>query len=385
MKKILFLSSIFPRSYDLNRGIYCLQMLRAMAVDHEVKVVSPIGWTEAIKKNDPSLNGEKEQFETIYPIYFYLPLILRSKFHLFMWWSIRRRVIRLMQTFQPDIVLSYWAHPDGAVAVKAAKLVGARVGIIVGGSDVLILPRDPSRRRAIVAALNAADAVFTVGRDLKEKAIQLGIPGEKIFVVHKGIAKCFSSGDRNQSRRILSLPNDESILVWVGRFDPVKGLEVLLQACKIIANKSLRFRLYLVGDGQIRPKIETMMRELKLENHVFITGMVPHDALPDWYRAANLTVLSSHSEGIPNVLRESLACGTPYVSTDVGGVSELSDDPSIKLVPPNNPQAFAEAIESSLTNPSAPIAGQFQSWCEYSNNILQHFHPPYCSRSENRS
>jgi glycosyltransferase involved in cell wall biosynthesis len=99
--------------------------------------------------------------------------------------------------------------------------------------------------------------------------------------------------------------------------------------------------------------------------------MVPHDQLPDWYGAADLTVLSSHSEGIPNVLRESLACGTPYVATRVGGVAELSEDPAVRLVPPGDPAALAGAIRASLAERHPLQKAHYGTWRDYAEAVLK--------------
>jgi glycosyltransferase involved in cell wall biosynthesis len=85
---------------------------------------------------------------------------------------------------------------------------------------------------------------------------------------------------------------------------------------------------------------------------VTFAGYVPHADLPDWYRAANLTVLPSRSEGVPNVLLESIACGTPFVASRVGGIPEVADPLVDRLVAPNDRDALADAIVHSLTSPS---------------------------------
>ncbi|MGE5611474.1 MAG: glycosyltransferase, partial [Bacillota bacterium] len=98
--------------------------------------------------------------------------------------------------------------------------------------------------------------------------------------------------------------------------------------------------------------------------------------LPDWYRAANLMVLSSWSEGLPNVLRESLACHTPFVATRVGGISEIADDPASQLVPPGNADALADAIERHLAAwPAATHRFRALSWEESADSLLQILSP----------
>jgi glycosyltransferase involved in cell wall biosynthesis len=88
---------------------------------------------------------------------------------------------------------------------------------------------------------------------------------------------------------------------------------------------------------------------------------VPHDALPDWYRAADVTVLSSWSEGLPNVLRESLACGTPFVSTDVGSVREIAVAGWSRLADAGDPVGLADAIGTMLSGNVRTVAETYRA------------------------
>src|SRR5207248_2291820 len=136
--------------------------------------------------------------------------------------------------------------------------------------------------------------------------------------------------------------------LWVGRMVRVKGLDVLLPACALLRRRGLVFRLYLVGGGPLRQALEAQARQLGLADSVCFPGPRPHEQLPDWYRAADLTILPSRSEGLPNVLRESLACGTGFVASRVGGIPEITAEPFSRLVPPGDSRALAEALDSSL-------------------------------------
>jgi glycosyltransferase involved in cell wall biosynthesis len=270
------------------------------------------------------------------------------------------------------------------VAVKGARLWGVPAGVIVGGSDILILPRSPARRRAVVAALSAADAVFAVGRALCEATVALGIDPDKVHLHRQGIDPRFRPADRAAARRRLGLPLDTDILLWVGRMVPVKGLDVLIDACARLRKSGREFRLVLAGDGPLRSAVAADCERRHLTRLVLFVGPQPHDALPDWYRAADLCVLSSYSEGVPNVLRESLACGTPYVATAVGGVAEITDDPAVRLVPPNDPAALASAIDRALSERLAPVAdsARFPDWCEAAERMIEVLMTRRCQSSE---
>jgi glycosyltransferase involved in cell wall biosynthesis len=204
--------------------------------------------------------------------------------------------------------------------------------------------------------------------------IDHGIDADKVHVWQRGIdAGRFSPGDRTEARRRLGLPVAGSVLLWVGRIVPVKGLDVLLRACLLLRQRDLAFRLYLVGDGELRGALEAQVQGLGLAGTVSFMGAQPHDQLPDWFRAADLTVLPSLSEGLPNVLRESLACATPFVASRVGGIPEMASEPFDRLVPPGDPEALAEAIAYKLLAPSQqpPTAARTRSWEEEAESLVE--------------
>src|SRR5262249_54672922 len=163
--RILFLSSVYPRKYNLIRGVYCRSLCKALAKQHDVRVISPVSWVERLRRGSAHSPGEVPAAD--FPCYFYPPKVLRTMHGWFMWQSVRRRVRKLTEGFTPDCVLSYWLHPDGEVAVRAARAFGVPSAVIVGGSDALLLPRNPARRRSIKRVLDQSDALITVSQGLK--------------------------------------------------------------------------------------------------------------------------------------------------------------------------------------------------------------------------
>lgn len=355
--KILFLSNDFPHPDQRTRGMFNCNLLKAMAREHEIRVISPRSWVHgssrrarALLRRHPAATMCIEGIPVQYPRYYYTPKILRTWYGLFMWESVRGTVCRLATTWVPDIVLGYWAHPDGEVAVRVARLLGVPGVVMVGGSDVLMLTRDPGRRELIRQTLGAADAVVALSQDLAANLEKLGIDRTNVHVIPRGVdTSTFKPGDRRAARRELSLDAHRPILLWVGRIAPVKGLDVLLDACRLLRDRGVDFHLFLAGEGSLRESLESSCAEMGLAEQVSFLGVVPQERLADWYRAANYTVLPSRSEGIPNVLRESLACGTPFVASNVGGIPEISRDPANLLVPPENATALADALERALS------------------------------------
>lgn len=370
--RILFLSSIYPRPYTRTLGVYCHALCRALAVRHEVRVVSPVGWVERLRRGDPGRTpAPAGDPPCAFPWYFYPPKVLRSSYGWFMWRSVRRPVLRALREFAPDCVLSYWLHPDGEAAVRAARAAGVPSAVIVGGSDALLLPRDPRRRRSIGRVLHEADALITVSRGLRDKVVELGAPASKVHVIYQGIDRgLFAPGDRAAARARLGLPAGRKALLWVGAMVPVKALDVLLEGCARLRRTRNDFHLYLVGDGPLRSALAARAEAADLAGCVTFVGPLAHDRLPDWYRAADLTVLPSWSEGIPNVLRESLACGTPFVATRVGDIAEFCPEAEVELVPPGDPVALAEALGDALSGRGVrPTPSRPAGWDEYADEV----------------
>ncbi|HBN76583.1 MAG TPA: hypothetical protein DD473_12355, partial [Planctomycetaceae bacterium] len=133
------------------------------------------------------------------------------------------------------------------------------------------------------------------------------------------------------------------------------------------------FVLCLAGDGPLRGHVEQMIQRKDLEGIVSLVGSVGHQDLPTWYQAADITLLCSHSEGLPNVFRESLACGTPFVSTDVGSISEIANPKYSMLVDSGDVGAFVHAIDQVLQGPHQENAEQapVRSWDDMAEEILE--------------
>ncbi len=356
--KILFYSYAYPNPLNTGLGTFNRSMVAGLAAEHEVRVVSPVSFVDAWKGrmtgrlpnglDDPrfaAVPGVHAEYLTSY----YTPKLLRSEYGRWMWWSVRHRLDHTMRMFRPDVVLSYWAHPDGEVAVRMAHRHGVPAVVMVGGSDVLLLGRSGRRQQKILNVMRHADAVVTVSEHIKETLLNDGVEPRKLKVVRRGVDRAlFAPGDQTVARRGLGLPEQGTVLISVGRLVPVKGHCHLLHACRLLAARNVAFRCYLLGDGPLKADLQRQITQLGLDGIVELRGAQTQSQLVEWYRAADATVLPSLSEGVPNVLMESITCGTPFVASDVGGVAEIADSRHDRLVPPASPVALADAIEWQL-------------------------------------
>lgn len=379
---LLFLSTTFPDADDPARGSYNIALCRALAARHSVTAVAPRGWQEVLRHSlrrrrfTAAPAAEAMGIESRYPTFWYTPGMRHAEHGAALWRSVAATVKQIHAGHPIDAVLSYWAHPDGEAGLRAARSAGVPHVVIVGGSDVLLLPHRQDRRDAVCRVLRESNAVITVSEGLRTAVIQLGVDPLRVHTIYQGIdADRFHAGDHAAARRRLGVAPDRTVLLWVGRMVEVKRLDVLIAACRILRQQGVDFELCLAGNGPLQPSIERSVQESGLFDRVRFLGSVRHEHLPEWYRAADAVVLSSRSEGLPNVLRESLACGTPFASTDVGSIGEIADPAWSRLSPPGDAGGLAHAITEVLTAHCQAGAARYRArtWNACASEITELF------------
>ena len=381
--KILFISSVFPDIQNPSRGTFNYETCTALKrAGHDVRVVAPQSWTEVMPRKvrgqlpRPTDGMMKNNLMVAYPTYWYPPKVMRSQYGHFYWKSIQATLESMLKDWTPDVILSYWAHPDGEAGLRLAEELNKPCACIIGGSDVLVLTKDSGRRRQIAKVLQQSDLVFTVSQGLADVVESFNVPADHIATVYQGVdTEHFKPDQKEEARKWLGMDPNRPMLLWVGRMVGVKNIDMLIDVAEVKANRGDDFALCLVGDGPLRGQLEKTVRQKGLDDVVSFVGTVGHRDLPTWYQAADITVLSSHSEGLPNVFRESLACGTPFVSTNVGSIEEIANPKYSMLVQPGDVNAFVQAIDFVLTGPHQENAenSPIRSWDDMAIDLIDQF------------
>ena len=161
-------------------------------------------------------------------------------------------------------------------------------------------------------------------------------------------AELFTPVGRSYARRQLSMPEDSKIIVSVGNLVPVKRHGVLISAFAQLVSKYPQIRLYLVGEGHFRKKLEAQAKREGLSGRVFFAGRRPNEELKLWYGAADVSCLASSREGWANVILESLACGTPVVATSVGGAPEIIASSHLGILVEQSEESIARGLQRAL-------------------------------------
>lgn len=205
--------------------------------------------------------------------------------------------------------------------------------------------------RASIKLLLYFDLVITVSDQIKTALVEMGVPSKKMTTVRNipAIEAGIYSLEKNAFRDEIGMPPGSKAVGFVGRLEHVKGCYQFIHAISIVAKRDPDVCFVIVGEGSERQSLERESKELGLENRVYFCGF--RDDMASVFRALDLYVLPSLSEGVPLTLLEAMFYGVPVVATRVGGVPEvIRHGVNGMLAPPNDTQALAETMVDSLTN-----------------------------------
>jgi D-inositol-3-phosphate glycosyltransferase len=186
-----------------------------------------------------------------------------------------------------------------------------------------------------------------------------GASSQKISVVPCGVnLEHFKIIGKAQARHQLGLNNDR-VALFVGRVDPLKGVDNLIKALPYLCHIP-KLKLMIIGGGEhSQPEVEELQklaRNLEVQNSVDFLGLMKHEELPYFYNAADVCVVPSYYESFGLVALESLACGTPVVATDVGNHKNLIQEGETGyVIEDNDPRRLADRIALLLSRPESGI------------------------------
>ncbi len=228
--------------------------------------------------------------------------------------------------------------------------------------SVTTIPMIARTRLAVEkTVLETADRIVATSPQEKKHMRELVSAKGNIDIIPCGTdIRRFGCIEREQARAALSIASEEKVVLYVGRFDPRKGIETLVRAvARSRSRQKGNLKLIIGGgsrpgesDGIERDRIEAIVSELGLSDITIFPGRLGEDTLPIYYAAADVCVIPSHYEPFGLVTIEAMACGTPVVASDVGGLQyTVLPEKTGLLCPPKNEAAFAEAIDRLLENP----------------------------------
>jgi D-inositol-3-phosphate glycosyltransferase len=222
-------------------------------------------------------------------------------------------------------------------------------------------PEPAGREIGEVQVVEAADRLIANTLGERHELIELyAADPDKVVVVPPGVdLSLFAPGDKRAARSATGLPHDAKVLLFVGRIQPLKAPEVLVKAAAELLARHPDWRGELVvavvggpsGSGLAHPQaLQELADGLGVAPQVRFVPPVPRTELAQWYRAADLVVVPSHSESFGLVAVEAQACGTPVVAARVGGLPTAVGEAGV-LVDGHDPRVWADTLDALLHDP----------------------------------
>lgn len=344
---ILVFSSLFPNAQNPLHGLFVSELCVALSRRTKIRVIAPVnGLQSLLAGRGLKVKGGTAENQYAYPVFWNIPRFFKALDARLMS-HFSRKAFQEAISVGAKLVHAHYAYPDGAAAAILARETGLPYLVTVHGSDINVLAQDQNRRALIAETLREASAVVAVSKELAAKVQALGVPGDRVHCIPNGVdLDKFSPGCKNVARKKLGLPLNKRVLLTVGRLDPVKGYDRLIETmCKLPRDVFL----VMAGEGGERGRLQGQIDERELSDRIVLAGAVAHDKLTDYYQAADSLVISSHSEGWPTIIFEAAACGTPISATAVGGIPEIISNFHLgTLIPDNRPESLVRGIEKTL-------------------------------------
>ncbi|HEX2918180.1 MAG TPA: glycosyltransferase [Edaphobacter sp.] len=372
--RVAVITRYFPSSHEPWAGHSAYETLRILAKECDLKVFYPESRYPPLLTpgsragREIDLNYRVDGVEVKYIPYPALPAISRP----LNGFSASRSILSSVRAYRPDIILNYVVYPDGDAAFRVAKALQVPYVVTAIGSDLNLIP-DRICGWLTRRVLRTADHTITVSGDLLKTARRLGAPVERSSAILNGCnTSIFRPCDRGSARSFLGLPLDKEAVVYVGRLDMAKGLGELVAAVAKLRERRPRLHAWIVGDGPARQQLADAIAAHQIEDRVSFVPACSSDKIATWMAASDLITLPSYREGCPNVVVEALASGRPVVATNVGGIPELMDNSSGRLIPARDAEALAEALNQTLSqtwDPTESARRHSRSWTDVSEEV----------------
>lgn len=256
------------------------------------------------------------------------------------------RLWRLARRFPPDVVFT----TENAFALFYGSLM-KRLGMVRAHVAALHTARfiNWQAERAWKFALPRCDRIITLSEQNRQYwKKQTGLPDERFTIIYNGVdmERFVPPADKTQVRRELQLPTDRPLIGTLANFNPVKNLPLFVDVAGELLGAGRMAHFVMAGGGPELEAIRKYVGEKGLMSHVSLPGLV-RDPAP-WHQALDIEMLTSHSEALPLAAIEALACGVPFVATDVGGVRDVVRDGVNGFVVPAGDRAALVARVTEL-------------------------------------
>ena len=354
--RILAISHLFPNLKEKRYGIFVARQLSEIRrLGAEITVIVPRVWCpELFRHIDRWKNHDHkcplcrfEGIETISVPYLRLPGNFYNRWSgLAAFRAMKSKALELHKSRKFDVIYATDFFPDGDAAVRLAQYLKIPAACLSIGVDVNITAHSSGIiYRHFVKTAKALDGILACGQSVADGI--KAVTGKKSLCIYGvlDLEEFSPAPDKSPARKELDLPLDKTIVLYAGYLTKRKGVYELLEAIYKVQKKCPDVLLVICGSGPEETALRRLIRKKGIEDMVRMAGEVEPEQMNKWMQASDLFVLASHTEGMPNVVTEAMACGLPVVATAVGGLpGAIGDCDGAILVKPENVDDLEKAI-----------------------------------------
>jgi teichuronic acid biosynthesis glycosyltransferase TuaC len=328
--RTLLFSSLYPSSVRPGHGIFVETRLRELLSSGQIqtKVVAPVPWFfstsdrfgEYARMARTPTRETYNGVDVLHPRYFLPPKVGMNIAPFTMAMGAMPAIQRLLDDgYDFDVIDAHYYYPDGVAAALLARRFNKPFTVTARGTDINLIANYWLPRKMMQWASCRAFASIGVSQALIQVMGKIGMPPTRLMMMPNGVdLDRFHLQPQAEMRAVLGWQVGPTLLS-VGNLVENKGHHIAIKALTHLSN----FRLVIAGEGPERQALQALANQTNVASRVQFLGRVEQDQLAKCYNAADILVLASSREGWPNVLLESMACGTPVVATMVGGVPEI--------------------------------------------------------------
>lgn len=249
-----------------------------------------------------------------------------------MYLNLLGKVLGLALSNRFDAVHAGRVLPEGLVGLIAARLIRRPLAIYAHGEEITTW-RQPAKFRTMVLVYRHADCIIANSKFTRNELLKLGVNQERIALIFPGVdTERFRPGLKCNDLRVrLGLSGGQKLILSVGRLSRRKGFDQVIRALPLLAERGIDIRYAVIGTGADREYLDSLARELGVDDRVQLLGQVSVDDLPRWYNAADVFAMpnrdvNNDTEGFGLVYLEAAACGKPALAGTAGGTGSAVVD-----------------------------------------------------------
>ena len=298
--RIAIVSRLYPRPDKPHAGEFNRRQFQGLARRYAVSLLVPVPLHERVLHRKQLVPARDGAIDVRYAGWAFPPKVGRVLYPTCFGLSLLP-ALRWLRALQPRCLLASWGYPDAVGVTGMNAAIGAKVIIKLHGSDLNVHASEGALHAAQLRwAARRAFAVVCVSEALRRRAIELGVPADKIVVIRNGVdTESFRPMPRARARALTQQPEQRRTLLFVGNLLKTKGVRELFSAFEQVARQLPELDLVMIGDGPEREWLQQRLDGGGLAARVRLPGRLPHAELAPWFNAADVMCLPSSTRACP--------------------------------------------------------------------------------------